>query len=546
VQDGNAIALYLGIKLVANGSVAVFCGRKDTAAGICKELVDLIERKLSLRLPVEYNNQLEQARICYLFEKNLGASAIAVKSAKLGLFSHHGNTPHGLRIAVEHAMREGHIHFVVCTSTLAQGVNLPIRYLIVTSVYQGSDKIKVRDFQNLMGRSGRAGMHTEGSVIFADPIVFDKRQSRTESWRWKQAKDLLEPNNSEPCISTLLSVFKPIESDNKQFYIVSKPLDIARAYISNDLDKFAESIISTHSEFTRESVMKQLAHKVSILEGIESFLLSESASLFHDANSSIELGKQTLAYHLANAEEKEQITELFTILIENILKKVDDIGKRKVFGKTMYGLADVLAIENWLATNSEALMLCESTNDILVEIWDIFNQYIDNSTFQKCSKPAALLPLASAWLRGEPFNNLFNQLSAEGVKIGLGKRPRILTLEHTIDLCENGFSYDGALFVGAVAELCTFRDKEKYKVLIQKLNILQKQIKYGVDSESAVIIYELGFVDRVIAQEIASLLDSPATRSVAIASIKRNIDEMRTALDKYPSYYQEICKRHAD
>ena len=90
-------------------------------------------------------------------------------------------------------MRQGSIRFVICTSTLAQGVNLPIRYLIVTSVYQGVERIKVRDFHNLIGRAGRAGMHTEGSILFADPNVYDKRYDRDERWRWGQVKELLDP-----------------------------------------------------------------------------------------------------------------------------------------------------------------------------------------------------------------------------------------------------------------------------------------------------------------------------------------------------------------
>ncbi len=31
-SDGQAIALYLGLKLAPNGSIAIFCGRKSTAA----------------------------------------------------------------------------------------------------------------------------------------------------------------------------------------------------------------------------------------------------------------------------------------------------------------------------------------------------------------------------------------------------------------------------------------------------------------------------------------------------------------------------------
>jgi len=42
-DDGQAIALYLGLKLVPNGSIAVFCGRKSTAANICEKAVDVIE-----------------------------------------------------------------------------------------------------------------------------------------------------------------------------------------------------------------------------------------------------------------------------------------------------------------------------------------------------------------------------------------------------------------------------------------------------------------------------------------------------------------------
>jgi superfamily II helicase len=96
------------------------------------------------------------------------------------------------------------IKLVVCTSTLAQGVNLPIRYLIVSGVNQGAERIKTRDFQNLIGRAGRAGMHTEGLVLFADPRVIDRRQA--ERWRLQAAVGLLQPQNSEETSSSLLEL----------------------------------------------------------------------------------------------------------------------------------------------------------------------------------------------------------------------------------------------------------------------------------------------------------------------------------------------------
>ena len=177
---GKEIAVYLGLKLVKQGSIAIFCGRKDTASGLLAMVTDRFSRELPMEKPGEYADQDELSRLVYLIASNLGPGAPATQSAEFGVFGHHGNTPHGIRLAVEHSMREGRIRFVVCTSTLAQGVNLPIRYLIVTSIYQGSERIKVRDFHNLIGRAGRAGMHTE-VVLFADPAVFIREEKSIRS-----------------------------------------------------------------------------------------------------------------------------------------------------------------------------------------------------------------------------------------------------------------------------------------------------------------------------------------------------------------------------
>ena len=174
---------------------------------MCEELIDVYERGLQYLQPIEFSTQEEVKKLYFLHEAHLGTSNPITQSAKMGVFTHSRNTPEGLRFAIEYAMHEDLIKFVICTSTLAQGVNLPIRYLIVTSIYQAGEKIKIRDFHNLAGRTGRSGMHTEGTVLFADPDIYDRRNSYSE--RWKQIKELLDPDKSEPCASTLLSIFDP-------------------------------------------------------------------------------------------------------------------------------------------------------------------------------------------------------------------------------------------------------------------------------------------------------------------------------------------------
>jgi superfamily II DNA/RNA helicase len=206
-KDGGDVGLFLGLHVMANGSVAIFCGRKDSVAKLCRRVVDIFDRGVPFVQPIALSDTAEVDKICSLSEAHLGAGASATRTAALGIFAHHADTPHGLRLSIEHAMKEGLAKFVICTSTLAQGVNFPLKYLIVTSIRQGAEKILVRDFHNLIGRAGRAGMHTEGSVIFSAPTLFDQRTTYSHRRRWEEAKNLLDTTKSEPCSSSILAIF---------------------------------------------------------------------------------------------------------------------------------------------------------------------------------------------------------------------------------------------------------------------------------------------------------------------------------------------------
>ncbi|MNJ44715.1 ski2-like helicase [compost metagenome] len=75
---------------------------------------------------------------------------------------------------MEELLRDRRIQLVICTSTLAEGVNLPIRSLVLYSVQRrlGSgqaENMLARDIKNLVGRAGRAGANTKGLVICANP-----------------------------------------------------------------------------------------------------------------------------------------------------------------------------------------------------------------------------------------------------------------------------------------------------------------------------------------------------------------------------------------
>lgn len=551
-NDGQAIALYLGTKLTPNGSIAIFCGKKSTVTSICEKAVEFIDRGIPLPRPQEFSDRREVERLHYLHVANLGTDASASMSAEYGIFSHHGNTPHGIRLSVEHAMRENLVRFVVCTSTLAQGINLPIRYLIVTSVYQGRERIKVRDFHNLIGRAGRAGMHTEGSILFADPIVYDKRRDRKDGWQWDIVKELLDPTKSEECASNLFQLIPLVirndrkkSKDKKNHSLTFDILFFAKAHIAgwDSLSEIISKIAKQHGEngFTVDAVKPQFEFFSLTLASIEGFLLSNWDTVDNGLTEAdiADLAEQTLAYFLADDEKREQIQELFKLLAENISENITDVNRRKAFGKTLYGVNDAKAIEGWVQDNADELLDAQNGDEALDLVWPLVMGHGHNKAFNKFDKKDVLKEITKKWISGTPFHQLFRIADNNKCKLGKGKKPRKVKIENIIDICEGGLAYDGALLVSALCEFVEMLDREGTGDPINRLQIFQKRLKYGLPTETTIALYELGFSDRVIAQDLAASLNLVATQKKdLVKALKKDRDRTKAVMEKYPKYFQ--------
>lgn len=542
-KDNKDIALYLGLKLATNGGIAIFCGRKSSVTSICKRAVDIIQRGIKLSLPQEFSDTEEVARLHFLHVENLGEEASASKSAKYGIFSHHGDTPHGIRLAVEYAMRENLVRFVVCTSTLAQGVNLPIRYLIVTGVYQGQERIKVRDFHNLIGRAGRSGMHTEGSVLFANTTLYDNKCSPKDSWRWNRVGELLDPTKSEECGSSLLRLI-PMTITIKNHKLTVDILSVAEAHIGgrDALNKAIGEIVAENKKATIEEVTPQVEFFSQMFSSIEGFLLSsweadESAPSEADVD---DLAKQTLAYSLADEGKSEEILKLFKILAENISNIIADTKRRNAFSKTLYGVNDAMEIETWVKDNAEALFAAQNGEELFDITWPIIMKHSHNRDFNKFDKKDVLKDVTEEWMSGGQFHKLCQIAHKKNCKLGKGYRPREVQLENIINIFEGGIAYDGALVISAVCEFVGILERDGRGDLINRLQLFQKCLKYGLPTETAVALYELGFSDRVISQDLTSSMKLTETKKKdLVEALKQDQDRTKKVMSKYPSYFQK-------
>src|ERR1019366_7619849 len=74
-----------------------------------------------------------------------------------------------LRSEIERLFKEGTIRFLVCTSTLVEGVNLACRTIVVRGPRKGRTKpMGPHDFWNLAGRAGRWGQDFNGNIVCVD------------------------------------------------------------------------------------------------------------------------------------------------------------------------------------------------------------------------------------------------------------------------------------------------------------------------------------------------------------------------------------------
>ncbi|KAL7077401.1 hypothetical protein ACQ4LE_003245 [Meloidogyne hapla] len=185
-RDTDGIVFLLGNLM--QGQVLIFCPTKMNCENLCKLLTNLSPKEFREHRSEERISILSQlkdeheGRICPILEAGI----------KSGVAYHHSGLTNDERLLVEAAYKNGIISIICCTSTLAAGVNLPARRVIIRTPYIGRQLIKKIQYLQMIGRAGRAGLDEKGDCI---TII----RNGTESLAFR---NMLE-NPLEPCVSGL-------------------------------------------------------------------------------------------------------------------------------------------------------------------------------------------------------------------------------------------------------------------------------------------------------------------------------------------------------
>lgn len=107
--------------------------------------------------------------------ETLGEQHPLVACTRHGVAFHHADLPDDVLHAVEQGLRDGYLLAIASTTTLTDGVNLPVRTVIINHTVEGDPTrgnqrgLSPAKLLNAIGRAGRAGRESEGWVILTRP-----------------------------------------------------------------------------------------------------------------------------------------------------------------------------------------------------------------------------------------------------------------------------------------------------------------------------------------------------------------------------------------
>jgi len=151
----------------SGGQALVFASTRKSAVTLAKKFAGEVERVLSK--PAKRSLEHEADRVLAAGERTRVSESLA-ELVKRGAAFHHAGLGGGHRRIIEDAFRQGKIKVLTATPTLAFGVNLPARTVVIQDYRRyeagyGYYPISVLEYKQMAGRAGRPKYDKCGEAI---------------------------------------------------------------------------------------------------------------------------------------------------------------------------------------------------------------------------------------------------------------------------------------------------------------------------------------------------------------------------------------------
>ncbi|SMF26888.1 Superfamily II helicase [Alteromonadaceae bacterium Bs31] len=187
-----------------------------------------------------------------------------------GVAFHYGPLPGSVRVMVENLVKNDDIKYIACTSTLAEGVNLPAKNLFLKNpanlvMHNPSERVDDVKINNITGRAGRMLEHFSGNIFLVEP----------DTWLFKDYFDD-EPEEGKK----IPTYFKSL---NEEFGSVINALEGRISHSDKDQFRFYTIANKLIKEFSTNKLEQTLnAEELTLNSGDKDFLRSKVEAAHND------------------------------------------------------------------------------------------------------------------------------------------------------------------------------------------------------------------------------------------------------------------------
>ncbi len=409
----------------------------------------------------------KQLDLAELVSESVHPKYALVECIKKGIAFHYGNIPTQVRRAIEAAVTSGVIDYLVCTSTLLQGVNLPAKNIFMCYPKKGiTTPMEATDFWNLAGRAGRLRREFHGNIFLID----------YERWR---KKPLSGPRHAT--IASAMGRSIAVQHEDLVDTVLDRSKKRGKAAVYLDA-----TFMRLFSDLKRHSLSATF-DKIGLAESApERSSLSDALQL---AQERITLPIETLERSANISAHRQQ--RLYDRLCERI-----SVG----------GRAAALAL---LPKHPREDGAYDSYADILELCHEIILG-LDVTREKKLHRFHALMALF--WMQGKALP----QIIQDQIEFNPDKGARVI-IRDTLDVIETQLRFQGVRLFGCYHHLLAHAlDDKGYPELKSSISTLPLYLEVGASDRSMVSFISLG-LSRVAA---AKLNDFVANKRMDVEQVR--------------------------
>ena len=429
----SSAAIDIAIDSVNNGGQAlIFAETRKRASSLATKAATGVYKQLdkdSRMAAAEISSQI------LIKGDDTELTRILAKLVSKGVAFHHAGLGPSSREIVESAFKAGIIRLLIATPTLAAGVNLPARRVVLASIlrydseYDASIPISVLEYKQLCGRAGRPKYDTFGeSVIVAESGV--------------RAEDLYDHyvlGNPEPLRSQLTN------DKAVRVHLLSSITTLPAMKKSEIYDLFESTLFA--KQYRKPAVAFKIDAALSYLES-EDLVKSKN-----DRYIATEFGRRTSLLYIDPLTAVE-----FRKAIESIKKKITRTNSDKD-NNTIRFLYLITSSTDFYPKISLRKKDLEQFNKVIIERHDDNGElFYHMSEYDDCSR--------SLWALYEWINETTDRMLSDKIGIEPGDMHRMVEIGEWL-----------AYSLYEVAKLLRRED------LLQAIHSLRIRMKYGVREE---------------------------------------------------------------